>query len=235
MGIFSILVFGIFTYIIIYEKKDIVLSPKIEEKLLKYIDEKYISLKNDLTISKVKHIKDENTYQIKLSNNNNKNLYFFVNYKNRKITDTYQSDYVEGMSLYSNLEKEYKKKLKNSSLDFYKKLNEYPETIRQQVINQDTIKLPLYRVSTELTINNHTQKTIINSISKFYLKNKELGYSPKEYEIVLVDKNDISFSVKISNLTENLIINNINEIISAIILNDSNIMKKYSIKYQYIT
>ena len=40
--------------------------------------------------------------------------------------------------------------------------------------------------------------------------------------------------VKVSNLDNNLIENNLNEIIRAIIGNDKNIMKKYSIKYEYL-
>ena len=68
MGIFFILVFGIFTYIILNEKKTIILTPKVEEKILQYIDNNYATEKSNLDIGKIKYIKDKNAYQIKLSN-----------------------------------------------------------------------------------------------------------------------------------------------------------------------
>lgn len=234
MGIFFIIVFGIFTYIVLDEKKELVLTPKIEEKILSYIDSNYAQQKPDLNIGKIKYDKDSRKYQIKVSNTKNKNLYFYVNYKKKKITDTYQKDYIEGNSLYENFKNQYNKNFKNAKINFSKKLNEYPDTIKNQIIYEDIKNLPIYYVEKELAINNHKKDTIIDSINSFYNKNNELGYHPKEYTLTIVDKNDINFALEIESLTENLIINNINEIINAIIENDSNIKNKYSINYQYI-
>lgn len=234
MGIFFILVFGIFTYIVLNEKKTIILTPKVEEKILQYIDNNYATEKSNLDIGKIKYIKDKNTYQIKLSNTKNKNLYFYVKYKKKKITSTYKKDYIEGNSLYNSFENKYKNDINNIKVNFTNKLNKYPTTIRNQIINEDIKTLPIYNIEKELTIEKHAKDDIITAITNFYNQNKELGYNPKEYTLTIVDKNDISFAVKIENLTENLITNNINEIISAIIKNDSNIKTKYSINYNYI-
>lgn len=234
MGIFFIIVFGIFTYIVIDEKKEIIMTPKVEEKLLNYIDKNYAKQKPDLNIGKIKYDKENDKYQIKLSNTKNQNLYFYVTYKKKKITDTYQKDYIEGNSLYENFMKEYNQNFENANIVFSKKLNKYPDTIQNQMISSDIKQLPVYYIEKELSIKNHEEKTILKSITNFYNENKKLGYIPKNYSLTLVDENDISFTVKIENLTEELIINNCEEIIRAIIENDSTIKSKYEIDYQYI-
>ena len=234
MGIFFILVVGIFSYIVLNEKKYLILTPKVEEKLNNYINKEFASEKADLNIGKIKYILEDKSYKMKLTNTKNNHLYFYVIYKNRKITDTYKSDYIKGRSLYSYVENNYKKKFKNSSLEFTKNLNKYPNTIYEQIINNDIKSLPIYNVKTELEVDNHKLETITKEVNKFYNKNKKLGYNPKEYELIIVDKNDIKFSIKIENLTEELITNSLNEVISSIIKDDKSIINKYNIKYEYI-
>ena len=233
MGIFFILVTGAFSYIVLNEKKYLILTPKVEEKLNDYIDKEFAAEKADLDIGKVKYILEDKSYKIKLNNSKNKNLYFYVIYKNKKITDTFKKDYQEGKSLYDNANNKYQKKFKNSKLVFIKSLDKYPNTIYQQIIDDDIMKLPIYSITTELTVDKHDLKTIVSIINDFYIKNKNLGYNPKNYEIIIVDKNDISFSVKISGLTKELITNNMNEIVTAIIKKDKNIINIYNIEYEY--
>ena len=55
MGIFFIIVFGLFTYIVLNEKKHVILLPKVEESLNKYIDNNYSKEKINLNISKAKY------------------------------------------------------------------------------------------------------------------------------------------------------------------------------------
>lgn len=234
MGIFFILVVGIFSYIVLNEKKYLILTPKVEEKLNKYIDKKFAEQKIDLDIEKVKYVLEDKSYRIKLTNTKNNHLYFYVIYKNKKITDTYKKDYKEGKSLYDYANNKYKKKFKNSKLIFIKTLDKYPNTIYDQVINNDIMKLPIYNISTELTTDKHDLKTLTSLVNSFYLKNKNLGYNPRNYEIIIVDKNDIKFSIKIKGLTDELITNNIDEIISGIIKKDKSIINKYNIEYEYI-
>lgn len=236
MGIFFIIVFGLFTYIVLNEKKHVILLPKVEEKLNKYIDNNYSKEKINLNISKAKYDISDETYKIKLTNSKNKNLYFYVSYKNKKITSTYEKDYKEGKTLYKNFNNTYQKqvKYKNSKIIFPKKLDSYPSTVYEKIINNKIKTLPIYNTTTELTVKSHNEETLVKSINKFYLKIKKLGYNPKEYNFTIVDQNDLTFIVKVSNLDNNLIENNLNEIIRAIIGNDKNIMKKYSIKYEYL-
>lgn len=234
MGIFFILVVGAFSYIILNEKKYELLTPKVEEKMNKYIDKEFAKEKINLDIGKIKYTMDDRSYKIKLNNSNNNNLYFYVIYKNKKITDTYKKDYIEGKSLYTYTENKYKKEFKNSNLKFTKSLDKYPNTIYEKIINNEIESLPIYNIETELTIDNHELGTITKKINSFYLKTKKSGYNPKEYKVTIVDKNDIKFSVEIDNLTEELIISNLNEIISGIINKDKSIIDKYNITYKYI-
>lgn len=234
MGMFFILVVGIFAYIVLNEKKYLVLTPKVEKKLSTYINNNYAEKKADLNIGKVEYTLTDRSYRIKLSNNKNNNLYFYVIYRSKKITDTYKKDYKEGKSLYNYTNDIYQKKFKNSKLFFSKTLDKYPNTIYEEIINDDIMKLPIYSVVTELTVDKHDLKTLDSAINSFYVDNINYGYNPKSYEITIVDKNDIKFSVKIKGLTEELITNNLNQILDGIIKNDKNIMNIYNIEYEYI-
>ncbi len=234
MGMFFIIVIGVFSYIILNEKKYEILTPKVEEKLNNYIDKEFAKEKINLDIGKIKYILDDRSYKIKLNNSKNKKLYFYVIYKNKKITNTYKKDYLEGKSLYTYTENKYKKEFKNSNLKFTKSLDKYPNTIYEKIINNEIESLPIYNIETELTIDNHELGTITKKINSFYLKTKKSGYNPKEYKVTIVDKNDIKFSVEIDNLTEELISNNLSDIISGIINKDKSIIDKYNIEYKYI-
>ena len=74
----------------------------------------------------------------------------------------------------------------------------------------------------------------MSNITKYYKYINKNGYNPKYYNFDIINKKDISKELKIKYLDENLINNNLNEIIGAIIANDSSIESKYSIKYKFI-
>ena len=72
MGIFYLIVLLIFGYIIINDKSKNYLMPKIEKKMIAYIDEKYG--KTNFEIQKITYNKRKNIYQIRVNNSKNKNL-----------------------------------------------------------------------------------------------------------------------------------------------------------------
>lgn len=233
MGIFFILVVGIFSYIVLNEKKYEILTPKVEEKMNKYIDKKFAKEKIDLNIDKIKLDKYNKDYKIKLSNSKNKHLYFYVIYKNKKITDTYKKDYVEGKSLFNYTSIKYQKTFTNSKIIFTNKLNKYPNTIYNQIITEDIKTLPIYKIEKELTLKDSNIESIIKSITKFNNKIKKRGYNPKYYDFILVNENDVSFNIKIENLDNNLINTSLNPIITGIINNDKSIEQIYNISFKY--
>lgn len=242
MGIFAILVFGIFSYIVIYDKRDIILQPKVEEKLNQYIQKKYQNIQDNLNIGKIEYNKKEDTYTILLTDKDNKHLSFRVIYHNKKITDSYKKDYENGESLYTYLKTNYEKELmketeKDTTITFFQKLDQYTTNSRKKIIiSKDPRSLPIYNISISLNIKKFTIDNISKNIKGYYQLIKKLGYSPKEYEFLLINNQskNINTSIKISKLTEELIENNLNEIIGGIIDNDISLQERYSITYEYI-
>ena len=57
---------------------------------------------------------------MKITCKKNKDLYFYLTYKNGKITDTYKEDYLEGKSLLNNLNNKMTKEINNKTKDTYK-------------------------------------------------------------------------------------------------------------------
>ena len=103
-GIFVFIVFVLLGVIVVTEKFGDVMTPKITKKINTYIEEKYkdLNLKtNDVTFKNT-------TYTMKVESKENKNHYFYIKYFNRKITDTYKKDYVEGKNLLAYIEKKIK-------------------------------------------------------------------------------------------------------------------------------
>lgn len=236
MTIFFVIVFVLFSLIVINEKKNIILIPKVEKKINAYIDDNYKLEKENFIISKTTYKSDLSSFQVKVKNKENKNLYFFINYKNKKITDTYKNDYLEGKTLLTNLEKQTEKEINNTAeIEFSKTLNNYTTNVKEKLINNDNVKLiPIYTVKKEILVKENNPTTISTEIINYYKYLKELNFNPKEYIIIIENDTNPNLSFKIENLTDNLINNSINEIISAIIKNDKNIKTKYNISYKYI-
>ena len=46
---------------------------------------------------------------MKVKNIKNKNHYFYIKYSNKKITDTYKEDYIQGKSLLNEIQKNLEK------------------------------------------------------------------------------------------------------------------------------
>jgi len=75
---------------------------------------------------------------------------------------------------------------------------------------------------------------MINEVNKYYKFIESNNLRPKYYSIVLINKEDITKSLEIENLTSELIINNIEEIVDSIINKDKKVIDKYNINYKYI-
>lgn len=243
LSMFSLflITFVFFGVIVVNIKMGSVLIPKIDKKLNNYINSEYKDIKDELKIEKTKYNQVKGTYQVKVKNKTNKKLYFTVTYNKKDITSTYQKDYVEGKTILTYLKTKYEqelnksKKYQNQTITFKRKLNKYTGNVKEKIINNDNIKdLPIYNLSTEIYINKWDQQVLNNEITKYYKYVTKLNYNPKEYEILISNNNNVEQSVKISKLTNNLIINNTTEIINGIINNDKTIIQKYNINYQYM-
>ena len=103
MGIFFLIIILSLGLITIKEISPKMKLKKVDTKLNEYIDNNYNSVINDINIGDTKF--QENTYSKKITNKKNNDLYFYIKYKNQKITSTYQKDYVEGKTLSNNITK----------------------------------------------------------------------------------------------------------------------------------
>lgn len=237
MTIFFIIIVTLFTVIVLKEKQSTILLPKVEQKIDNYIDENY----NSQELTKGKITINNDTYKIKITNKKNKNHYFYITYSNKKITDTYKEDYLEGKnlikhlnnviekSIYEKTNKQYTIKINNTYDNFSDKIKEILQT------EENLESLKIYTLETEITSLWNTSsitKNITNIMTN--LNNKNI--TPKNYTFIITDKNDITKSVKITNLTiDNIEKNNLSIIINDIINNkQTSILTENQITYEYI-
>lgn len=236
MAIFFLIIFVTFGTIVIKEKKNTIFLPKIENSITNYISTNYSNL--ELKTGKV--TEKENVFSMKVTNPNNKNHYFYITYSNKKITDTYQSDYLEGKTILDYLSKKLEKEIENTtnkkiSVTFDNTLNNYSEKVQDQLLSEEINTLKVYTIEQELTIA-WEENTITNKISDTITTLEQNDFTPKNYTIVVTNKDDITQSVKINNLKSSLINNdNLSTIISDII-NDrtTDILKTNKITYEYL-
>ena len=241
MFIFTVFIIVAFGIIIINEKSSTILIPKVEEKFNNYITENYKDIENDINKSKVTY--KATKYTMKVTNKTNKYHYFYIYYQDKKITDTYKKDYKEGKQVlnHSNtiIQKEINK-ITNSNkykTSINKKLNSFTNEIQERIIKEDNlVNLRIYNIEKELKIDKINSDNISKLIKEeiTYIENNNIN--PRTYKFIFTDKNDISNSLEISNITYKFINNDsYNEIINDIINdNNSKLVKNTGIEYKYL-
>lgn len=239
MAIFTFIIFVSFGVIILNEKSAPYFAPKIEKKLIDYLNTKYKDEYNDFDIGTTIYSKTK--YNLKVTAKKNKNLYFNIFYDNKKITDTYEKDYKQGKTLLNSITKKIEDKLKNKyNQDFNiimsKSLDEYSKQIQDNLILKNDLKsLKIYTLETTITSKWNTND-IGSKIIKLNNNLKEENLTPKSYNITIINSKDATKSVKISNLTTEVIEDStlLSSIISDIIKNEnSELLKQNNITYKY--
>lgn len=239
MAIFTFIIFVSFGVIILNEKSAPYFAPKIEKKLIDYLKTEYKDEYNDFDIGTTIYSKTK--YNLKVTAKKNKNLYFNIFYDNKKITDTYEKDYKQGKTLLNSITKKIEDKLKNKyNQDFNiimsKSLDEYSKQIQDNLILKNDLKsLKIYTLETTITSKWNTND-IGSKIIKLNNNLKEENLTPKSYNITIINSKDATKSVKISNLTTEIIEDStlLSSIISDIIKNEnSELLKQNNITYKY--
>ena len=230
-GIFVFIVFVVLGVIVVTEKFGSIMIPKVTKKIDNYIEENYKNLdikKNDVTFKNT-------TYTMKVESKENKNHYFYINYYNRKITDTYKKDYLEGKNLLNHIKKKLKKEINsktntNCDIEITSTLDKYTDIVKEKIIKEDNLlELKFFIVKKELVIDKWDEETITNKINKFL--NKFTDITPKSYTITITNKEDITESIEIKNITKEL-----DKDIVSDIINDkkSDLLKENKITYKYL-
>ena len=240
MFIFVVFIFVAFSLIIIKEKTSTLMIPKVEERMNTYINEKYSSIENNINKSKVTY--KVTKYYIKVNNKKNKNNYFYIYYKDKKITDTYKKDYKEGKSLFKHiskdLEKDINKKIKGSyKVTVNKKLSDFSKEIQENIIsNKNLLNLRFYNLEKEFKVDEINSDNIGKLIKEEITNLEDNEITPRTYKFIFTNKDDISNSIEISNITYKFINNeSYNEIINDIINdNNSKLVKNADIEFKYL-
>lgn len=236
MALFFLVTFVLFGTIIIKEKQNIIFLPKIENSISKYMNDTY----QDLILEKDKVTEENNVFTMKVKNIKNKNHYFYIKYSNKKITDTYKTDYLEGKTILNHLSTKLEKDIYKETNITYKvsfdnKFNSYSEKVQKLLLEENIKTLKVYTIEKEITtsweINNIT-KTISDTMTT--LEKKQ--FTPKNYTFIITNEKDITQSIKINNLKSSLINENkLQTIISDIISNNKSIiLTENKITYEYL-
>ena len=239
-NVFLFIIFVCFGVIIVTEKSAGLLIPKVEKKMQEYLNTNYSDLKDTIKMSAVSY--DKTIYKMKVSSLKNKNHFFYIYYSNRKLTDTYKKDYLEGNQLLNtiqkNLENSIRKKINTSvKVSIISTLDKYTTLVQDRIIKEDNLlELKFYTIEKELIIKDWNSKAITTEITELITKFQESNITPKNYTFIITNSNDIAQSIEISNLDEEFITNSNNEEIIKDILEDNNskLVKNSKIKYKYL-
>ena len=139
--------------------------------------------------------------------------------------------------LKENLEKEILERTKtNTKVEIIANLNQFTTSTQDRLLKEENLlELKFYTLEKEILIDNWNSKEIVSSIIKTINKYQEKGITPKYYNIIITNKNNIKDSITIKQLKEDFINSQENEQIIKEILNnnkDSLLLKKYKITYQ---
>ena len=217
--IFFIFVVTAFSLIVINEKIKPLLVTKVDDKLESYIKEKYPDLEN-VNIEKTTY--KINIYQKNIINKENKHLYFNIYYKkqNKKITDNYKTNYVEGKEFLNYIYKKINKQINNNTkykcqVTIKTTYNKFNTKIQERLLKEeDLLKLSIYTIKLELETPIE-KDNIINTLKNINKDFESNNIIPKDYTFTIIDPKDITKSIEIKEITPADIKNdNINAIIS---------------------
>lgn len=234
MTILFLITFIFFGTLVTTEKLAPYYTDKIKERFENYIKENYKEENNNLKIGKISYKNQQ--YKAKVSNKNNKDLYFTITYQNKEITDTYKKDYLEGKTLLNELEKNLEEKIKENTdqsvtISIPLSLDKYTNKIQENLINNNLENTKIYDI--EFTINSNIEIiSIVNKIEEIIAELSSMNIYPNHYNITINNKKS---KLTINNLTNNTIEKTtLTKIISDIITNnESDIIKTNNISYQY--
>lgn len=241
-GIFSFFVIVSMGCLVLTQKKDEIMKPKIEKKINTYLSTNLSNIQNNMQKDDLEY--DNNIYTVKISSKKNKNHFFYVRYSNdtKEISNTYKEDYEEGKQLLSYISDKLEKEIfnqinKKCKITFTSKLNEYTKEVQDEIIKENNINsLKVYTLEEKITINKWDKKNITLEIVNSLKEYSKSNIKPKNYTIIITNKDDITQSIEISNITEEFIDNKYNESIIDNILNneETQILKNSKIKYKHL-
>lgn len=236
MALLFFVVFVFFGVVVVNEKLSPIKIPKITERIEIYLKDHYEEEFKNFEIEKVTY--KNLRYETKVKNKQNNNLYFRVFYENKKITDTYKKDYLEGKTLIRYREKQIQENIKKKTKALYKvhlnSLNEYTDSQQNELLtkkNPETLRL--YNLEAKISIEILTEEKIINVIKLFHNNATDKNINPKSYTFEIKTEKK---SLRIENIPYDIIDSEELALIIKDIINkkESKIQKDYNINFEYL-
>ena len=237
-AIFTMIVIVSLGLIIMNEKGGSIFSPKIKEKMNHYLEKNFSSIKGNLKTTDITY--QDREFKMKVTSQKNENHYFYLIYSNKKMTDTYKKDFLEGKNILSYTEKEIEKQIKSKTnvkaeIKVIQTLDKFSEKIQDRIIKQENLaNLKFYTLKTNINIEEWSKEEITEKISTLLSTMAKNEITPKNYTITITSTKDITKSIEISNITESFNGNENKEEIIEHIINDNNseLLKENKIKYK---
>lgn len=241
-ALFTLIVFVSLGTIIVSKKAGVIFIPKVEKKFNEYLQTNYSNMNIENNISKENIKYKDASFKIKITDKVNKNLYFYLIYKDKKIKDTYKVDYLEGKTLIHKIENDLEKEILektsvSTTATVLNKLNHYTENVKERIKKEKNLaSLKFYKINKELTIKNFSSQEIVSQIDSLITTLSNKNITPKYYEITITSQEDITKSIKINNINESFITNPNKFLIINDIINDNNskLLKENKITYEYL-
>ena len=168
-GIFVFIVFVALGVIVVTEKAGNLMIPKVQEKMNEYIENNFTSSKENFKLNDITYKNTE--YSMKVTSKENKNHYFYIKYSNKKITDTYKKDYLEGNKLLTSIKKTLEKQIKQKTttscnIKINSTLDKYTNAVQDKIIKENNLlELKFYTIEKEIYIEDWSEKEISNKIT----------------------------------------------------------------------
>ncbi len=222
------------------EKAGDIFIPKAENKFKEYIENNYPNEKDNWKLGKTYY--SNKSFKMKVSSKENKHHYFYLILNKKKTHDTYKEDYLKGKNLLHYTEKKLQKTINKKTNDSIKitipsTLDKYTDIVKERIIKEDNlISLKFYTIEKNITINNWSIEEIIKQIDTLIITFQNNKITPKNYIITITNNNNITESIKISNITDEFLTNpNKIDIINAIMKEEDSIyLKDSKITYKYL-
>lgn len=222
------------------EKAGDIFIPKADNKFKEYIKTTYPNEKDNWKYGKTYYT--NKSFKMKVYSKDNKHHCFYLILNKKKINDTYKEDYLKGKQLLNYTEKKLQKTINKKTNDSIKviiptTLDKYTDIVKERIIKEDNLlSLKFYTIEKNININNWSTEEIINQINTVITTFQNNKITPKNYNITITNSNNITESIKISNITDDFLTNpNKFEIINAIMKEEDSIyLKDNKITYKYL-
>lgn len=250
MALLFLILFVCFGVIIVMEIGNPITYHQAKEKIEQYIYDHYATLYDNFDVSSIRYFVKDHSYGLVASDKKNEHLSFRIYYgSDKKVYDSYQTDYVEGNNLRAiignrltdKLEQKIKKESLLSQFDSYRisivePMNQLNKKDREQLItNQNVETLNIYTVEASTTVSQMNAKLFSEQFEAIHQGTKNIDFHPKAYSLFICKEDDGNDCVEIQNVSKEIIESeDLTTLFQAMIQDKNKVENQYKIRYDRI-